>query len=193
MGCCKLTLPVNGRPLVSYALEAARAVLEPLLIVLGPESPPALRQALTSCIASGGGRCHIITASLASLGQSESLKAGVRYLLEIEPQAPGVMVVLGDQPLLSVSLLRSLCEAFRESQDEDGESFCVAPCFEGRRGNPVILHRALFPEILKLEGDVGARSLLAAFPLRLVPCGDDSCLMDVDTPDRYECLTRRFL
>ena len=37
MGCCKLTLPLNGVPLVAHALAAARAVLEPVVVVLGPE------------------------------------------------------------------------------------------------------------------------------------------------------------
>lgn len=194
MGCCKLTLPLNGRPLVSYALDAARAALDPLVVVLGPDPSAELVEAVTPPLTRGEAPIQLITASKAPLGQAESLKAGLRRVLELSPHAPGVMVVLGDQPLLSAPLLHALIDAFRKNMTYGGGDapFCVAPAFEGRRGNPVILHRALFPAMQQLEGDKGARDLLASVPLHLVPWNTDACLTDVDTPELYARLARSF-
>lgn len=185
MGCCKLTLPLNGIPLVAHALAAARAVLNPVVVVLGPEPSPELFRAVTPGLRGDDNPVQLVSASRAPLGQAESLKAGLRRVLELEPEAPGVMVLLGDQPLVSADLVRTLADLFLAGD----EAACVAPVCGEQRGNPVVLHRALFSAVLRLEGDVGARELLADFPLCLVPW-DDRCLADADTPELYARLVR---
>ncbi len=186
MGCCKLTLPLNGVPLVAHALAAARAALEPVVVALGPEPSAELFRAVTPRLRAGEAPPQLVSASRAPLGQAESLKAGLGRVLELTPEAPGVMVLLGDQPLVSADLVRALADSFLTG----GEAACVAPVCGERRGNPVVLHRDLFSAALRLEGDVGARGLLASFPLRLVPW-DDTCLADADTPELYALLVRR--
>lgn len=186
MGCCKLTLPLNGVPLVTHALRAARAVLDPVIVVLGPEPSSALFQAVTPALQGDEKPIQLVSASRAPLGQAESLKAGLTRALELDPEAPGVMVLLGDQPLVSADLVRALADSFLT----ESEAACVAPVCEERRGHPVVLHRDLFAAAWRLEGDVGARDLLAGFPLRLIPW-DDSCLADADTPELYARLVRR--
>jgi molybdenum cofactor cytidylyltransferase len=56
--------------------------------------------------------------------------------------------------------------------------------FEGRRGNPVLIGRPLFPELLRLTGDEGARRVLQGLGdrLALVEAPDDGVLFDVDEP-----------
>jgi molybdenum cofactor cytidylyltransferase len=56
--------------------------------------------------------------------------------------------------------------------------------FQGRRGNPVLIGRELFPELLRLTGDAGARSVLQSLGdrLALVEAPDDGVLFDVDQP-----------
>ena len=164
------------------------------MVVVGPAPSAELLRAVTPALPNGQAPIHLVTARNAPLGQAESLKTGLARVLELSPDAPGVMVMLGDQPLISAALVRALCAAFRERTASGGENAacCVAPSFAGRRGNPVILHRALFPAIQCLEGDKGARDLLASFPLHLLPCDTDACLADVDTPELYARLARRF-
>jgi molybdenum cofactor cytidylyltransferase len=93
-------------------------------------------------------------------------------------------------PLLDPVMIRGLIRVFHAA-GRNGEGVCVAPVFDGRRGHPVILHQGLFERALRLRGDRGARSLLAGFPLRLVAWRDDSCLIDVDTPEEYARLAQR--
>ena len=57
---------------------------------------------------------------------------------------------------------------------------------DGRRGHPVLWRRALFPRLLTLQGDTGARALLDAPDLLALPVetGDDGAFADFDTPAR---------
>ena len=66
------------------------------------------------------------------------------------------------------------------------------PVHAGRRGNPVILARSLFPDILALRGDIGARAILTDLGDRLltVPVDDSGVLRDIDTPADYDDLTK---
>ena len=95
------------------------------------------------------------------------------------------MVLLGDQPFVTAAIVERLVAEWRTSA-----SPIVAPVYAGQRGNPVLFARAVFPELLAIQGDQGARAVLAANParIRLVPFDDPRPLADIDTPDDYERL-----
>ena len=61
----------------------------------------------------------------------------------------------------------------------------VVPTFEGKRGNPVLWSRRFFPDLLAIEGDIGARHLISRYgeAVAEVPVGDKRALLDVDTPE----------
>lgn len=180
MGRCKLTLPLDGEPLLRRVIRAAvDAGLSPVGVVMRPDTPEL--HALTEGF---GSIVQNVPAPEAHFGQSASLKAGIRWLLEKETEAlPGVVILLGDQPLVSSELIRTLTAAFL---DDPGRA--VAPEYEGVRGNPVILPRTAFDALLQLSGDRGARGLLTAFGLRLVPVNDRAAVTDVDTWEAYQQL-----
>jgi len=174
MGQPKQLLDWNGRPLVRAVAETALAgALDPLLVVVGH----AQAQVLTAL--SGLPLTAVVNPDYAE-GQSGSLRAGVGAL---PPNTPAVMVLLGDQPFVTPAVITGLCDAWRESGAP-----IVAPLYQGRRGNPVLFIQALFPELLAVSGDQGARALIAADPARvqLVPFDDAGPLADIDTPEDYE-------
>ena len=109
-------------------------------------------------------------------GLSTSLKAGVAAL----PQdAAGALIVLGDMPGVSSADLDRLVDAFRKA----GGTAVVRASHEGKRGNPVLLPRALFPAISHLEGDTGARHLIEAGGLDVIDVEIGAgAAVDVDTP-----------
>jgi len=82
-------------------------------------------------------------------------------------------------PYVSASHLAALANAFVASR---GNSICV-PTFEGRRGNPVLWPARWFEQLTRLQGDQGARSLLATNLrfVRWVPVSDPGVLVDVDS------------
>ena len=62
----------------------------------------------------------------------------------------------------------------------------VVPVIDGKRGNPVVWARRFFPELMALDGDVGARHLIGRYPEAVaeVALTDTAALVDVDTPGR---------
>jgi molybdenum cofactor cytidylyltransferase len=111
-------------------------------------------------------------------GLSSSLKAGLRA---VPASAAGALVVLGDMPRITGADLDRLIAAFAE----DGGRTIVVPTHAGERGNPVLWPRSCFTEMLQLEGDAGARRLMAghAGMIREVDLGTDAIFADVDTPE----------
>jgi len=176
MGRPKQLLDWGGRPLVRVAAEAALAArLAPVLVVVG-HARPEVEAALV------GLPLHIVANSDFAAGQSTSLRAGVAAL---GPQVAAAVVLLGDQPFVTAAIVERLVAAWRA-----GRSPIVAPDYAGQRGTPVLFDRTVFPELLAIRGDQGARALLAADPSRvqIVPFDDPRPLADIDTPDDYDRL-----
>ncbi|TBY84981.1 nucleotidyltransferase family protein [Rhizobium leguminosarum] len=94
--------------------------------------------------------------------------------------ADGILIMLADMPGISTTHLDALISAFRNA----GGEAVVRAVSQGKPGNPVILPRSLNQAVLRLEGDVGARAIIATsgLPVLDVDVGD-AALLDVDTPD----------
>jgi molybdenum cofactor cytidylyltransferase len=110
-------------------------------------------------------------------GLSTSLKAAERAL---PPEVNGLLVVLGDMPGVTANAIDAMLDAFARS----GGQAIIRATDAGKRGNPVLLPRALFTEIERIEGDTGARHLVegAALPVVDVELGAAASL-DLDTQD----------
>ena len=108
-------------------------------------------------------------------GMAASLRAGVASL---PADAAGAFVFLGDMPRAPSAVLQPMADAVRAG------ALAAAPVFRGRRGNPVLLSRELFPQLLALTGDAGARGVLQSLGdrLALIESPDDGVLFDVDRP-----------
>lgn len=113
-----------------------------------------------------------------SLGMASSLIAGMTT--PVAHSADGVLVMLADMPTISTVHLNALVEAFAAC---DGQSVVVA-AHRGVRGNPVVIPRLLFGDLLSLEGDVGARNIIrrSGLPIVEVEIGT-AALHDVDTTE----------
>jgi molybdenum cofactor cytidylyltransferase len=170
-GVNKLLEPVGGLPLVRRAVVAAlESAAQPVLVVTGHEN------ARIEAALAGLKFVPVFNAEYRA-GLSSSLKAGVRALSD---EADGALFMLADMPEISASHLDRLIDAF----DPDAGHAIVVPTHAGRRGNPVLWGAALFPELLTLTGDAGAKRLLAEHEdlVREVAFETDAVLMDIDTP-----------
>jgi molybdenum cofactor cytidylyltransferase len=171
MGSNKLLEPLGGVPLVRRVAEAAiEAKLEPVVVVTGHDG------AAVGATLDGLSVRLVENPDFAD-GLSTSLKVGIGSL----PQGlDAAMILLGDMPLVTASLLRRLVAAF---EAEPG-GLAAVPLHEGEWGNPVILAPALFGDVQDLSGDTGARGLLESRRDMVieVPVSDDAVVVDVDTP-----------
>ncbi len=168
----KLVAMLDGKPLVRHAAEAALASrARPVVVVTGHA-----REAVEAALA-GLPLLFAHNADFAS-GLASSLKAGMAAL---PGDVAGALVLLGDMPRIEAPLLDRLIGAFAARPF----ALAAAPVHAGRRGNPVLLARALFPALARLEGDEGARRLLnEADPQRIVEVEveSDGVTLDIDTP-----------
>ncbi len=172
MGANKLLADVGGAPMVRVVAQAVLAsAARPVLVVTGHQADE-VRAALA------GLEVKCVANPDFAQGLATSLKAGLRA---VPSDADGVLVVLGDMPRVTSEHLDRLSAAFAAS----GGSAVVVPTHEGRRGNPVLWPRALFAGMLALDGDAGARRLLASHAdrVREVDLATDAIFLDVDTPE----------
>lgn len=179
MGRDKLSLPFRDKPLVQHVINAARdSLLESVLVVLPEDSDLESKLDLTGC--------NVVYSTQRTKGQAESLKTGIRNLSE---GIQGAMVLLGDLPLLTPGVINHLIWSFSQEPRN-----WIVPMQEGMRGNPITIPQQWFEKVLELEGDTGARPLLATprLPIRLVKINEIGPFIDVDTEQQYELLLKRY-
>jgi CTP:molybdopterin cytidylyltransferase MocA len=154
---------------VGHAVAAARASgLRPLVVVVGC-------QAADVAAAAAVGIEVIIENPDWAEGMSTSLRAGLASVLA-DRSVTAMAVALADQPRIGAEAYRRLAAAHRQ-----GAELAVAT-YGGKRGHPVLIGRTHFTEAMRMTGDQGARTLLAAHPVVEVPCDGTGEATDVDTP-----------
>jgi molybdenum cofactor cytidylyltransferase len=171
MGANKLLADLRGKPMVRWVAEAALgSTASPVLVVTGHQASE-VQGALA-----GLDVVFVHNRDYAE-GLSTSLKAGIAA---VPPAVAGALVLLGDMPQLAPHHLEQLIAAARDAEDA-----VVVPVHAGKRGNPVLWPRARFAEMLRLEGDAGAKRLLTthAASVREVELGTQAIFLDVDTAE----------
>lgn len=171
----KLLEEFKGKPLVRHAVEAACASgAAPVIVVTG-------RDASTVGQVLEGLDVRLVNNPDFADGLSSSLKAGIRALPE---ESAGAVICLGDMPQISSNLINRMIDAFAPERG----AMIVAPVRNKQRGNPVLWARRFFPELLKLEGDIGARKLANFYSEGLLELevDDDAAFADIDTPEALD-------
>jgi molybdenum cofactor cytidylyltransferase len=165
----KPLLEWRGRPLLAWALDAALdSGLAPVLVTVGYRADD-VHAALPDTV-------EVVDNADWEEGIAASLRAVLRAL-EPRTAVTAVCVGLADQPRTGPEAYRRLAAAH-----EAGAQFAVAT-YEGRRGNPVLLARSLWPQACELQGDAGARQLMGAGGVTVteVSCDGTGTADDVDT------------
>ncbi len=107
----------------------------------------------------------------------EGMGASLAFGVASSPEADGWLVALADMPFIRPGTIEAVSRSLR------GGAWIAAPSHLGRRGHPVAFSRVLFPDLVRLSGDEGARSLLATHAARVetFDCDDPGIFVDVDT------------
>ncbi len=168
----KMTAEIGGKPLVRIAAEQALASrARPVIVVTGHD-----RERVEAALA--GLKVQVVHNPDFAEGLSTSLKAGLAVL---PAEVDGTLVCLADMPQVRTPLIDRIIAAF----DPERGALIVMPTIDGKRGNPVVWARRFFPELMALEGDVGARNLIGRYPEAIaeVSVADQAAFLDVDTPE----------
>ena len=179
MGQQKLLLDLKGKPILQWVLEAAlSSELDEVVCVVREANE------IQKGISLKDDKLRWVTNEKASEGQNTSVIAGLKA---INPQSEAALFLVGDQPLVKRDLIDGLIDLFRKTA-----ALIVAPTFQGQTRNPVLFHRDLFPELLKLAGDRGGRGLIEKYKNKTVflEWKEEAPFLDVDRWEDYERLKR---
>ncbi len=168
-----LRLPaLGGETLIDHAINLAIAAgATPIFVVLGADADEIQRQSqLRECI--------VVRNEAWREGMASSIRLGVAAVMGNAPDASGAMVLVCDQPALSADHLRALLNAHRANPKS-----IAASCYAGRAGVPVVFPRALFPALLELNGDQGARAMLQQPGLAVHAIDFPGGELDLDSPE----------
>jgi molybdenum cofactor cytidylyltransferase len=162
---------LRGRPLLTYALEAmTAAALDRVVVVLGHDA-----EAIQARIDFGS--ATVVVCEDWARGQGFSLRRGVAAL----PGADAVVITLGDQPFITPQVITAAVDAL------DGFD-AVRAVYGGAPGHPVVLGPRVLAAVGELEGDAGARELLARFHVRQWEAGHLASATDIDTQEELSKL-----
>lgn len=169
MGRQKLLLPLRGRPVVRWSVEALLPLVDEVVVVTGHEAA-AVGDALAGLSVRLARNPH------PEAGQGTSIAVGIGAL---GAGTRAALVALGDQPRVPRAVVQALLETFART----GQAV-VTPVYRGVPGNPVLFAASVFPELRGLSGDIGARALVRAHPERVAAVELDLPMpADVDTPE----------
>jgi molybdenum cofactor cytidylyltransferase len=171
----KLLAEIDGKKLVRIAAEQALASKASEVVVVTGHQAELVEKALE------GLKVKFVRNAEFAGGLASSVKAGIAAVPE---SADGAVICLGDMPLIDAHLIDRLIEAFAP----DRGNLIAVPVAAGRRGNPVLWSRRFFKELMTLDGDIGARHLIAkhAEAVAEVPVEGNSAFLDIDTPQALE-------
>ncbi len=175
MGRNKLLLPWGNTTVLGQTLANVHAAgFHDVVVVTGHEGEEVTRETGQSS------SIRMVHNTNYAKGMLTSVQAAVRTLPE---SVEAALVVLGDQPMVGPAILEQLLAAYAA-----GPQGLVAPTTHGRRGNPVLIDRRYFAELLALPPEGAPRLLLERHPddVRLLDVTDEVIVHDLDRPEEYE-------
>lgn len=162
----KLEQPLGQSTVLGRTLATAIASRLRVIVVCTESLAPAVRRSVAAR------DVVVLSRDAAAQGMGRSIAAGVNAAAD----ASGWLILPGDMPLLKVETLRAV--AARLEHDP-----VVFAQHRGQRGHPVGFSAELYSELIALEGDEGARRLLARYAAQPVVVDDPGVLLDVDTAE----------
>ncbi|HUP50823.1 MAG TPA: NTP transferase domain-containing protein [Thermoanaerobaculia bacterium] len=178
-GECKQLVRLGEKTLLQHALDNLRAsTVDEVVVVLGANADEIRRQVPF-------GEERVIFNPDYVNGMSTSIQAGLRAI-----SSDAALIVLADQPFVTPRTIDRLIDEYRRTQ-----ASVVLPTYNGFRGNPVLVDRSLFAEMMNIRGDVGCRAIFGdhAESIVKVPVDDRGVVTDIDTSEDLSRVTPRLI
>jgi molybdenum cofactor cytidylyltransferase len=176
MGQAKQLLPLGQSTVLAQTIEnVLSASFDEVILVLG-SSAATIQKQLSQPLYS---RLKVVLNQSYADGMASSLRAG---LAAIDQNMNAALIVLGDQPFVRPQTLDQIVQEFSKSCAK-----IAVPMFQGQRGNPVLLDRAVFASAMDLQGDVGCRAIFGRYrdEIMNIQVEDIGVLLDIDDPEDY--------
>jgi molybdenum cofactor cytidylyltransferase len=172
MGALKQVLPIDGEPMVARVCRLLLdGGLDDIVVILGHEHQ-AVGRALRAL--------PVRTLLNPAYRQGEMISSVRTGLRALSPETLAALIALGDQPFVSVQTIRRLLAAYAEESP-----LICQPSYRGRPGHPILLQRALWPNVLDATPETTLRDIIRRHNARrsFVAVDDPGILHDLDRPD----------
>jgi molybdenum cofactor cytidylyltransferase len=175
MGRSKQLLEIEGEPLLKRSVKVALAVnTANVVVILGANEKPH-REIIEQL------PVHIISNYYWKTGMGSSIKSGLNYLIQADPDLEGVIIMVCDQPALTIEHLNRLITRFSEKKKS-----IVASSYANSHGVPVLFGRSFFSNLLLLGDDQGAKKIVHQFPDQVAAVEFPKGSIDLDTEEDYK-------
>jgi molybdenum cofactor cytidylyltransferase len=179
LGQPKQLLEYKGRSLLQHSVEAAEKTgIKHILVVVGANN-------LLMENEMKGYNVQIIFNEHWPEGMASSIRCGLTEMKKRYPDTDGVLFLVCDQPFVTGRLLNELMEKQKEK-----DSPLAACVYAGIAGTPALFHKEIFPDLMELNGDTGARKIIQQYRENIAELSFDSGLTDIDTMSDYENLLK---
>jgi molybdenum cofactor cytidylyltransferase len=176
MGQPKQLLPFRGSTLLGQIVEnLLQSQAAETIVVLGYQAEKIIPQIAREPV-------RIVVNPDFEQGMSSSIRCGLSH---ISAAADGVMIVLGDQPLIEKEIIDLLIERHRQS-----ERGIILPVYNGIKGHPVIFKMKYKDELMRLTGDIGGKEIVERHPSDVleVEVDSESVVISIDAESDYQSL-----
>ena len=171
MGEAKQLLRLGATTLLDQVTENVRGSrVDEIVLVLGHEAETIKQTIATK-------KLKIVVNESYRQGMGTSLRAGLSAL---PSEVDAALIVLADQPFVRSETFNQIIDHYQQSNAQ-----IVIPTYNGFRGNPVLLDRSVFSEVMALQGDIGCRAIFGSHleGIVKVPVEDIGILLDLDSKD----------
>lgn len=175
MGSPKQLLQIEGKSLIHRTAEIALVTdCYPVVMVIGANKPQIAPEIVDLPLT-------IIDNPMWHEGMSSSVKMGLAGVYMTYKEIEAVIILVCDQPYLSVSLLERMIEIYNTKKPR-----LIACRYGEQLGVPALFDRTLFEELLNLKGDKGAKPVLMNHLDEAHILQFEAGSIDLDTPDEYQ-------
>lgn len=175
----KQLLPWGDTTLLGHAIKVAQdSVAQDVYVVLGAHAQTIQEQLDLSHI-----KCILNNDWKKGLGTS--IACAVQHLAHAQKAYDGLLFMLGDQPLIDTQVLNTMIRTFSE-----GEKGMVATKYPQGNGTPVLFCKKYFGALMELNGDKGAKEIIANND-DVIALALDGKVTDLDTYAAYKQLKQQ--
>ena len=179
LGTPKQLLRYKGKPLLQHLLQV---VIDSntchIIVVLGANADKITREIDFSNV-------QIVMNENWQEGMASSIRCGIQALAPIEYTIKGALIILCDQPHVTTTLVNSLITEYINTNKP-----IIASEYNGVLGAPALFHKSIFPELLQLKGDVGAKLIMQRYADEIITVAFSKGSVDIDTAADYEKLLK---
>jgi molybdenum cofactor cytidylyltransferase len=118
-------------------------------------------------------------------GMGSSIRIGVQTVIDSTNKHDGVLILVCDQPHLSEAAIQDLV-----SLQAAKKTAITASFYANIAGTPALFHASIFPDLLALKGDQGAKKIIQERVQDLAKLQFEKGVLDIDTQDDYQQLLK---